>query len=806
MADKLIGTNYSTPDLTAKVTGKARYAEDYRAEGMLFAKLLLSPMPHARVSNIDASEALAMEGVEAVLTADDLPEGEQYEERGLTMEPVYEGQPILAVAAVDETTAADAIEKIKLDLEPLPFATDPIASLRPGGPDGRLDGNAYRGRDIGSVKWTAAQIDELETNGQLPFDAEFGDEWVYGDVDAAMGEADFVLDETTMSQSTSHQPLETRTSMAYWQNGKLYMHCSTQSVARTKQAVARRIGIEPEDVVLISEYCGGGFGSKISGDIFVQIPAFLSRKANRPVMMRITRQEENYIGRARPGYAGRFKIGFRSDGRIVALDMFLLQDNGPFGRSGDFLSGGRMASLAYQPLTQRFRGLSVITNTPPRGAQRAPGGLQIVAMMEPLLQKAAKALNIDQIELRKINAPVGKADYGPAGEDGTRRHSTSAFVREALDMGRERFGWDERVARSGQRVGSKVTGVGVAVSPYSGGSAGYDGLFTIRPDGKMYVQQGIGNLGTASVFDTARAACDVLGFPWENVEVAWGNTSKHLPWSSSQAGSQTTHAHTRANHAAGLDAKRKLQEIAARDLGGSADQYDTGELGVFRRGNPSRRLSYAQAARRAIQLGAEYDGHELPEDINAMTVASATALAGLGLMGVAKDDFGRDGDTYSFAVGLAEVEVDVETGHVRIVDYTVIGDVGTVVNPRGLGAQLHGGGIHGFGHALTQKWVYDQHWGLLVAKRFYSNKPTTMLDIPLEMEWGAVDLPDPETPVGARGVGEPSVGAGAGAVLCAVADAVGDDHFRRMPITPDMVISALNGAPDDVNKAFRAHV
>jgi CO/xanthine dehydrogenase Mo-binding subunit len=486
--------------------------------------------------------------------------------------------------------------------------------------------------------------------------------------------------------------------------------------------------------------------------------------------------------------------------------MFLVQDNGPYGRSGDFLSGGRIASLGYQPLTQRFRGITVITNTPPRGAQRAPGGLQIVAMMEPLLHKAAKALNIDQIELRKINAPEGKAEYGPAGEDGTRRHATSAFVKEALDQGRELFEWDQRVARSGQRNGSKATGIGVAVSPYSGGSAGYDGLFTIRPDGRMYVHQGIGNLGTASVIDTARAACDVLGFPWDDVEIIWGNTAKHLPWSSSQSGSQTIHAHTRANHAAGLDAKRKLQEIAARDLGGSPDQYETGDQGVFRSGNPSRRLSWAQAARRAIQLGGQYDGHELPEDINEMTVASATALAGLGLMGVAKDNFGRDGDTYSYAVGLAEVEVDVETGHVRLVDYTVIGDVGIVVNPRGLAGQLHGGGVQGFGHAISQKWVYDQHWGLLVAKRFYSNKPTTILDIPLEMKWGAVDLPDPETPVGARGIGEPSTGAGAGAVLCAIADAVGEDHFRRMPITPDMIISALNDPSTDVNQAFRAHV
>ncbi len=793
MADRLIGQNYITPDLIAKVTGKARYAEDFRAEGMLFAKLLLSPMPHARVTNIDASAALAMEGVEAVLTADDLPSGEPGQERGLTMEPLYEGEPVLAVAATDETIAADAIEKIRVDFEPLPFAVEPLQSLRPGSPNARLDGNVFVGRDVATIKWTDEEFREIEA-GRIPTTGEFGEEWSLGDVDAGFAEADLILDETSLAQSTSHQPLETRSAMAYWQNGKLYMHCSTQSVARTRQSVARWMGLEPEDVVVISEYCGGGFGSKIGGYIFVRIPAFLSQMTGRPVMMRITRQEENYIGRARPGFQGRFKIGFRSDGRMTALDMCLVQDNGPYGRQGDFLSSGRIASLACQPENMRFRGLTVITNTPPRTAQRAPGGLQIVAVLEPLLHKAAKQLGIDQVEMRRINAPSGKAEYGPAGEDGTRRHVTSAFVSEALDKGKEVFGWDERKPRSGQRNGSKLTGIGVCVSPYVAGSMGYDGLFTIRPDGKMYVQQGIGNLGTHSVFDTARAACDVLSFPWENVEVAWGSTARNLPWSSSQSGSQTTHAHTRANHAAGLDAKRKLQEIAARDLGGSPDDYDVGPLGVFRRGNPSRRLSYAQAARRAIQLGGTYDGHELPEDINPMTVASATAMSGLGLMGVAKDNFGRDGDTYSFAIGLAEVEVDEETGHVHIKEYSVAADVGTVVNPRGLAAQLHGGAVQGIGHALSQKWVFDQQYGLPVAKRFYSNKPPTILDVPLKMTWDAVNEPDPESPVGAKGIGEPAIGAGAGAVLNAIADAVGDDHFRRLPITPDMIISALDGS------------
>ena len=197
---------------------------------------------------------------------------------------------------------------------------------------------------------------------------------------------------------------------------------------------------------------------------------------------------------------------------------------------------------------------------------------------------------------------------------------------------------------------------------HGAGSIGYDGLMTIRPDGKLYVQSGVGNLGTHSLIDLARVAAEVLEMPWERVEVVWGSTDKHLPWTCLSVGSQTTHAMTRANHAAAMDAKRKLQEIAARDLGGAPDDYEIGGERVFRRGSPARGLTYAQAASRAIALGGRYDGHELPENIHAITKASAAALAGLGLMGVAKDTYPRDGDTYSFVAGFAEVEVDVETG------------------------------------------------------------------------------------------------------------------------------------------------
>ena len=834
---KLVGQNYVVPDLVAKVTGQSKYAEDFRAEGMLFTKLLLSPVPHGRVRRLDVSAALAMPGVKAILTADDLPKpSDSINDNGqvifanldgevaLTNEPVYQGQPILAVAAVDEVTAADAIEKIEIDYEPLPFAVDPLVSLRPGGPNARLKGNywfipppappAPAGQggqaqspprpEVREIKWTPTEAAEFDA-GRLPMMADAPEKWSYGDVDAGFKDAALVLDETYVTPDTSHQTLETRTVMAYWQNGKVHVYTGTQSTAQTVTGVARWVGIEPENVVVVSEYTGGGFGSKITGAISLLIPVLLAKKTNVPVMMRISREEEHYIGRARPGVRGRMKIGFSKEGRILALDMMSVSDNGPFERQGDCNNTGVIASLAYQPLAMRFSGVSVLTNTPPRGPQSQPGGTQSHMLMEPVLSTAARKLGIDQVAIRRINAPAGKALFGPpGGPKAVRQYTTSAFVKEALDKGAALFKWDERKQQSGKRNGSKVRGVGVAVSTYSAGSVGFDGLFVIKPDGKLYVQSGIGNHGTGSVSDCHRVSAEVLGMPWEKVVIASGDTSKNLPWTCPSGGSQTIHAMTRSAHAAGMDAMKKLQEIAAKDLGGRPEDYQVAGERVFRKGGGAG-MSLAKAAQRAIELGGTYDGHELPKDINRFTRTSATALAGQGLMGIAKDNYPRDGQSRSFVAGFAEVEIDVETGKYYILDYLAVADVGTVIHPRNLGGQILGRSMLGIGHAIGHKWVYDQQYGVALARRFHHNRPPTILDAPEQMTWASVDLPDPETPVGARGIGEPPVGAGACAVMNAISDALGDEIYRRAPVTLDMILTALEaGRP--TTEPLTAHI
>ncbi len=846
------------------------------------------------------------------------------------MEPVYEGEPILAVAAVDEFTAAEAIEKIQIEYEPLPFAVDVIASLRPGSANARVQGNTWmvppppaagaagrggapaagaanapaagaaagaaapaaagaaaaegrgrgasaegqagaaagegRGRGRGAeagaapaaaaaagaagaaapaqaqgqapargegrggaegrgagarggrggpggppagpqmteLKWTAEDFAAAE-EGQMPL-GKPATEWVFGDVEAKLKEADLVLDETFVGSSTGHQPLETRTAMAYWDNGKLYLYGSTQSTVQTVAAILRGVGMDPatdaDKLVFVSEYTGGGFGSKIPGSINMAIPALLSKKANAPVQLRITREEEHYIGRARPALHSRVKVGFRKDGKILAIDGFVIADNGPYNQQGDAGSAGSTISLCYQPEAMRWRTISVLTNTPPKTSQRAPGGMQGNGLMEPVLAKAARKLGIDEVEIHRINAPEGKAPLGPPVAGGRRNYVTSAFVKQALAKGAEIFNWQEKKARSGKRIGSKVRGSGVAVSAYTAGSTGFDGLLVVRPDGKVQIQSGIGNLGTHSVIDVHRVVMEMLDTPWDQCEVVWGDTAKNLPWTCISAGSQTVHAMTRAAHAVATETKKKMQEVAAKSLGGNPASYTVSNGRVSGGG---RSMTFAQIGQKAIELGGTYDGHEAPEAINAFTKRSMAGLAGQGLVVAARDSYPRDGQTQSYVVGFAEVEVDVETGHYQILDLAAVADVGTVINPRSLKGQTFGGVMLGIGHAIGQHWVYDQHYGVPLAKRFYHNKPPTILDAPSNFSFAAVEMPDPETPVGARGVGEPPVGAGLGAVLNALAAAVGDEIFRRSPVTADMILTSLE-AGRRVTEPLTAHI
>ena len=409
------------------------------------------------------------------------------------------------------------------------------------------------------------------------------DEWSYGDLDAGFKNAALVLDETFVTPDVSHQTLEPRSAMAYWQNGKLYLHTGTQSTAQTLPAIARWLNMDAKQDRLHQRIHRRRIRQQDHrrrhhdhSRAAVEEDQCAGDDAHQP-------RRRNFHRTRAPRLSGPDESRLRQDGRITALDMFVICDNGPYDAVGDAPSSGRIVSLLYQPQAMRWRGVTVLTNTPPRSAQSSPGGMQGIVIIEPIIAKAARKLGLDQVAIRRINCPEGKAEFGPPVK-GKRPHATSAFLKDALDRGAEQFHWQERVARQPKRIGSKVRGVGVSLSCYVGGTIGFDGLLVITPEGRVRFQSGIGNLGTESVIDVHRVGAEILGVPWEKCDVVWGDTSKNFPYTCVSGGSQTTHAMTRAAYAVAMDAKSKLQEIAAKTLGGKPENYEVGDERVFRKG------------------------------------------------------------------------------------------------------------------------------------------------------------------------------------------------------------------------------
>jgi len=750
MAYKHIGKNFTPPDLVAKVTGSARFAEDFRADGMAFVKILGSPMPHAKVNAIDLSKAEKMPGVLATLVPEEVKQPELGGMAILSGEPAYVGQPIVAIAAETEQLAADAMAAVEVDLEPLPFCIDPLESLKPDGPNALTGGNVT-GRDVEfqEVKWSGKDFalagEDTLPKGKVPV------EWAFGDVDAAFDEAAVIVEETFVHASNAHHALEPRTAAAYWENGKCHVWGSTQSTAFAQPGLAKLIGISPAELVFVAEYCGGGFGGKASAYPLMALPALLSKKmGGRPAMLRVSRAEEYFNGYARAGFQGWGKLGFNKEGRLTAADVFVVQDLGTTTGFWDFNNVGAATSIVFQPESMRFRAVPVLTNTVPKGAQRGPGENQAANMLEPLFDKAARELGIDRVAIRTINAPgEGGKDAKYGAEQGP---VTSAYLKEALVNGAEQFNWSERSKASGQKNGSKVRGYGVASAYHSAGAAGFDGLVRLSPDGKLHIHTGVGNLGTFSYASTSRVAAEVLGMEWENC-------------------------------------------VIERGVGGVAGDYELKDEMVVATADAAKSISFADCATKAIELGGKFSGMEAPEDINPMTTASVAGLAGSGLIGVAKDNMPKTAVVPALAAGFIEIELDLETGKYEILDYLGVADCGVVMHPQGLAAQIRSGAIMGFGLATTERHVYDPEYGRPNAKGLYQAKPKTYLDVPAELQWAAVDLPDEQAPLGSKGIGEPVEGCASAALICAISDALGGHMFNRTPVVTDMIVNAAAGMP-----------
>ena len=372
---------------------------------------------------------------------------------------------------------------------------------------------------------------------------------------------------------------------------------------------------------------------------------------------------------------------------------------------------------------------------------------------------------------------------------------TSSYLREGLEQAAKKFDYANRVKKSGVQPNGKIRSIGIGQAYHSAGSNGWDGMVRITPDGKLHIHTGVGNLGTYSYASTSRVVAEVLGYDWNNTIIERGGTLKAMPFVLGQFGSNTTFTVTRTSYAAAMDAKQKLLLIGAVMMGGKADDYKLDKESVVKKSG-SGSITFAQAAKKAIELGGKYAGHEVDPDLKGLTKASVKMIAGTGLIGVAKDKLPKKGTEPGLAAAFIEIELDPETGKVEILDYLGVADVGQVMHPQGLDAQIRGGAIMGFGMAALERYIYDPAYGRPQARGFYQAKPPTYLDVPVKMGSLAVEgAHDPQNPVGAKGCGAPILGSASSAYLSAVSDALGGHLFNRVPVVADMVVNLMAEQP-----------
>jgi len=744
-----VGRSFPRIDALEKATGRAKYGIDLEMEGMLHAKLLRSTRAHARVTRIDASGALRLPGVRAVATIEEVPKVVQYwfflrsekkEKEMVLLDNIvrFVGDPVLAVAAEDEETAEEAVTRVRVSYEPLEAVFDPLEALQGAGIP-------------------------IHSKGNVAFRVEKQ----FGDTRKGFEEADLILENHYQTSKQKHAPLEPiGTCLADFRpDGRLTVHSSTQLPHWSRMYMAKAMDLPMHRVRIIKPFTGGAFGGRcglIHG--LEMMTSWLSRKTGRPVRMSFSRREEFLATESRHPMAINIKTGVKRDGRLTANEIRILADVGAYGTHyigvlADCLSTGLGL---YDIPNVDFQASAVFTNTAPCGAFRGYGNPQMNFAQESQLDMIAQKLGIDPVELRRRNyLPAGRTD--PVFNDEIRSNG----LEECLDEGARVFGWKGKTEGKEGR-GALKRGRGMAVMLHGTGAAGAlpdpaSATVMIHADGTVSLMTAAADEGQGNRTALAQVASEVLGIEMEKIGLSETDTAV-TPLDGGTHGSRQAYCGGHAVKMASEKARARLLEYAAGELETPPERLLIRESRIHDAQNPEKGITVADLMRK-VQIADMSVCEQIVETFSGV----APAMPGY---------YGAD---------FAEVEVDTETGEVRVLRLTGAFDVGRAINPGFVKGQITGGGVMGIGWALSE--------GLIVEKGRILNAGLTDYLIP-----GAQDIPrmdaliveshEPTGPFGAKGIGEGSMVCVASAVANAVADAVGV-RIRDLPITAEKILSAL---------------
>jgi CO/xanthine dehydrogenase Mo-binding subunit len=738
-------------DFAQKVAGTLPYADDWSMPGMLHGVVVRGTMPSARINGIETEQARAVGSVHAVLTAADIPSNAFSEDAsGLGMDPIiqpvladdrlrYDGEPIALVAAETPWAAEYAASLVLPDLEDLPAVFDPEEALLSGAPLVHAQGNTF-------VDWHLG----------------------CGDVDAAMEAAEVVVDRTYRTQHVDHAYLEPEAGIGWIDgDGVLTLRVSTQVVEHAS-AIADILGLPHSRVRVIGAYMGGGFGGKEDMTVEPHL-ALLVWKTKRPVRMVWSRQESLLARQKRHPFTMRYRTAVDAEGCIQAQDVSIVGNAGayPLLSARVLFAAGVHALGPYRVDNVRIRSTAVFTNTVSNSAFRGFGAMQVVFAHEQQMDLVAEALGLDPLVVRERNfASIG--DLRPTGE----ALDTEVAISECLDIAVEALG-PQRIPRPGMLIGR---GIACNAHPY-----GRNVFFSDRAscwiglerDGTLVIRAGVTDLGAGQAASLSQIACEVLGTTVDRATVHIGDSAL-TPLVGGTFATRQLYMSGNATLKVARLLRDKLAPTAADLLGSEVGALGWGDDGVCVRDQPDRRVTLGEVARASEARGV-LPYHHATFDAEVGDFDPTTGI-------------GRTAPDYTYGAHAVQVEVDEETGDVRILDYVACHDVGRAIDMQRVEGQIEGAVAQGIGYALMEEVVLVD--GVVASTLFADYLIPTALDIPdirpivLERHLG-------KGPFGARGIGEPPIGPPAAAIASAIADAIGTRLFE-LPMTPERVLAAIH--------------
>ena len=753
-ANPAVGVRQPLIDGVEKVTGAARYTADLAPRDALVGAILRSPLAHARIRGIDTSKARALPGVRAVVTADDcavaygvIPIAQN--EYPLARERVrYRGEPVAAVAADDAATAQAALDAIVLDLEPLPAYFDAEAARAPGA---------------------------VTLHDDKPGNVERAVEQAFGDVDAGFAQAALVRERRFHYAEVHHAMMEPDAALAHWdaERGRLTLHSVTQVPFYVHLALARCLGLDASAIRVVKPFVGGGFGHRTETLNFEIVAALLARAAGGCVRLELTREETFLTHRGRPETDVRLKIGLARDGAITAVEAEVVQRGGAYAGYGlvTILYAGALLHAIYRVPASRYRGFRVYANTPPNGAMRGHGTVDVRHAFEALLDAMAAELGLDPFAVRRAN--LIEAPHRTPND----LQVNSCGLAQCLDIVERRSGWRERRGRL-----PRGRGLGMACSHYVSGSA-KPVHWTGEPhavihlkldfDGGITVLTGASDIGQGSSTLIAQAVAEVLELPLARITVV-ANDSAVTPKDNGSYSSRVSYMVGNAAIRAAEDLRRTLVAAAARKLEvGAGDIEWEGER--CRVAGTDRGLGFREVVTEALREAGTIvakGAWSTPPETQGGTFRGAAVGSSAG---------------FSYAALVVEVDVDEDTGSVRVVDVWVAHDCGRAINPLAVEGQVQGSVWMGMGQALCEETQYLD--GLHARANFLDYRVPTIVESP-PIDCSIVEAPDPNGPFGAKEAGEGSLAAFLPAFTNAIADAVGL-RLDALPVSPDRLLEAI---------------